>query len=128
MSAHLLTWLSRSTPAVPLSCPQRLRPLLIYSATSYIPDLCRRPSHRKARGDGLVTVDMGLPELNGPKVPTTLPTNAEGMVLTEPITVREEVDLVCVFFLLLLDVVLRYQPRVAGVWLPSEAPESLRRA
>lgn len=39
-----------------------------------------------ARGDGLVTVDMGLPELNGPKVPTTLPTNGEGMVLTEPIT------------------------------------------
>lgn len=52
----------------------------------------------KARGDGLVTVDMGLPELNGPKVPTTLPTNGEGMVLTEPITVRERELLHCSMF------------------------------
>lgn len=41
----------------------------------------------KARDDGQVTVDMGRPELNGPKVPTTLPTNADGIVLKEPIKV-----------------------------------------
>lgn len=42
----------------------------------------------QAREDGLVTVDMGPPELNGPKVPSTLPTNADGVVLKEPIQVR----------------------------------------
>lgn len=41
----------------------------------------------KAREDGLVTVDMGPPELNGPKVPSTLPTNDDGVVLKEPIKV-----------------------------------------
>lgn len=41
----------------------------------------------QARDDGLVTVDMGPPELNGPKVPTTLPTNQDGIVLNEPIQV-----------------------------------------
>lgn len=35
-----------------------------------------------------MTVDMGPPELNGPKVPSTLPTNADGVVLKEPIQVR----------------------------------------
>ncbi|CAN0102483.1 unnamed protein product, partial [Ectocarpus sp. 8 AP-2014] len=40
-----------------------------------------------AREDGLVTVDMGPPELNGPKVPSTLPTNDDGVVLKEPIKV-----------------------------------------
>lgn len=34
-----------------------------------------------------MTVDMGPPELNGPKVPSTLPTNADGVVLKEPIQV-----------------------------------------
>lgn len=41
----------------------------------------------QAREDGLVTVDMGPPELNGPKVPTTLPPNADGVVLQAPIQV-----------------------------------------
>lgn len=41
----------------------------------------------QARDDGLVTVDMGPPELNGPKVPTTLPPNADGVVLKAPIQV-----------------------------------------
>lgn len=35
-----------------------------------------------------MTVDMGPPEVNGPKVPSTLPTNADGVVLKEPIQVR----------------------------------------
>lgn len=43
----------------------------------------------QAREDGLVTVDMGPPELNGPKVPTTLPPNADGVVLKAPIQVRQ---------------------------------------
>ena len=34
-----------------------------------------------------MTVDMGPPELNGPKVPSTLPTNDDGIVLKEPIQV-----------------------------------------
>lgn len=56
------------------------------------PLLPRFPDHYacslpKARDDGLVTVDMGPPELDGPKVPTTLPTNADGVVLEEPIKV-----------------------------------------
>lgn len=41
----------------------------------------------QARDDGLVSVDMGPPELDGPKVPTTLPTNSDGVVLSEPIQV-----------------------------------------
>ncbi|CAM9197495.1 unnamed protein product [Discosporangium mesarthrocarpum] len=39
------------------------------------------------RKDGLVTVDMGPPELNGPKVPTTLPPNTDGIVLRAPLEV-----------------------------------------
>ncbi|KAG5181386.1 diaminopimelate epimerase [Tribonema minus] len=38
-------------------------------------------------GGGLVTVDMGPPELNGPKVPTTLPTGADGAVVAAPLEV-----------------------------------------
>lgn len=38
-------------------------------------------------------MDMGPPELNGPKVPSTLPTNADGVVLKEPI----QVSLPCVW-------------------------------
>lgn len=45
-----------------------------------------------------MTVDMGPPELSGPKVPTTLPVNADGMVLTEPITVSVELTLFTVCF------------------------------
>lgn len=52
----------------------------------------------KAREDGQVTVDMGPPELNGPKVPATLPTNADGVVLNEPIKVGVRVYL-CMRFL-----------------------------
>ncbi|CAM9721552.1 unnamed protein product, partial [Choristocarpus tenellus] len=43
-----------------------------------------------AQEDGLVMVDMGPPELNGPSVPTTLPTNAEGIALEEPLEVGEQ--------------------------------------
>lgn len=46
----------------------------------------------KARDDGQVTVDMGPPELNGPKVPSTLPTNEDGIVLQEPIQVGSPAD------------------------------------
>lgn len=35
-------------------------------------------------------VDMGPPVLNGPEVPTTLPTNSNGLVLEQPIQVIDE--------------------------------------
>uniref|UniRef100_A0A7S2HNF9 diaminopimelate epimerase n=1 Tax=Octactis speculum TaxID=3111310 RepID=A0A7S2HNF9_9STRA len=42
----------------------------------------------KIREDGLVTVDMGFPILEGSKVPTTLqPTKSDGMVLDAPLEV-----------------------------------------
>jgi diaminopimelate epimerase len=37
--------------------------------------------------NGLVTVDMGEPILNGPKVPTTLPTDSDGRVIEAPLEV-----------------------------------------
>eukprot|EP00929_Paragymnodinium_shiwhaense_P059825 TRINITY_DN2992_c0_g3_i4.p1 TRINITY_DN2992_c0_g3~~TRINITY_DN2992_c0_g3_i4.p1 ORF type:complete len:717 (-),score=208.90 TRINITY_DN2992_c0_g3_i4:384-2534(-) len=39
------------------------------------------------QADGLIRVDMGKPELNGPKVPTTLPTNKDGRVIEAPMNV-----------------------------------------
>lgn len=41
----------------------------------------------RMQSDGLICVDMGKPELNGPKVPTTLPVNAKGIAQDAPIEV-----------------------------------------
>lgn len=65
--------------------PDLLPTLLVLSLHG---DYDSLPWNLQARDDGLVTVDMGPPELNGPKVPSTLPTNTDGVVLKEPIQVR----------------------------------------
>lgn len=71
----------------------------------------------QARDDGLVTVDMGPPELNGLKVPATLPTNADGMVLKEPIQVtqrRTERSSCTTFYRII---------RIMGLWTANQEGE-----
>ncbi|CAN0049445.1 unnamed protein product [Ectocarpus fasciculatus] len=75
-----------------------------------------------AREDGLVTVDMGKPELNGPKVPSTLPTNADGVVLKEPIKVDgKDWEVTCVSMGNPHAVV--FVPDVAALDLPTIGPK-----
>lgn len=88
MSTFVLPYAFWHDQLAPAAHPHILHPLVVLSLHRDYLFFAPGWMGLKARDDGLVTVDMGPPELNGPKVPSTLPTNADGVVLKEPIQVR----------------------------------------